>query len=72
MPLYEYKCSDCGHVFEELVGKSVPDSSPVCPACGSDQTGRMFSTFASNVRRGSFSSCSKDSCSNCAPSSRYS
>ena len=71
MPLYEYKCSDCGHVFEELVGKTVPDGSPLCPACRSDNTERMFSTFASNAG-GSFSSCSKDSCSSCAPSSRYS
>jgi len=28
MPLYEFKCADCGHVFEELYGKSVPDGSP--------------------------------------------
>ncbi len=71
MPLYEYKCSECEHVFEELVSASAIDSSPVCPSCGSERTDRKFSTFASNVG-GAFSSCSKDSCSSCAPSSRYS
>jgi len=49
MPLYEYKCRDCGTVFEELVGKTVPDSMPLCPKCGSDNCERLFSTFAARV-----------------------
>lgn len=46
MPLYEYKCNDCGLKFEELVNKNVPDSSPLCPSCGSSNCEKLFSTFA--------------------------
>lgn len=46
MPLYEYKCNDCGLKFEELVGKNLPDSSPLCPSCGSANCEKLFSTFA--------------------------
>ncbi|MCP4566526.1 MAG: zinc ribbon domain-containing protein [FCB group bacterium] len=49
MPLYEYKCGDCGNVFEELVGKTVPDNMPLCPKCGSDNCQKLFSTFATAV-----------------------
>jgi putative FmdB family regulatory protein len=43
MPLYEFKCSSCGHRFEELakVGEIAP-----CPACGHAQPERLFSTSA--------------------------
>jgi putative FmdB family regulatory protein len=71
MPLYEYKCDQCGHKFEELVGSSVTDNSLTCPACGANTCRRQFSTFSSNLRRGSFSTCSSGSCSTCAPSSRF-
>jgi putative FmdB family regulatory protein len=49
MPLYEYKCRDCGHVFEELVGKTVPDSMPLCPKCKSANCDKLFSTFATST-----------------------
>lgn len=32
MPIYEYKCSECGHVFEKIQGFSAP-SSGKCPLC---------------------------------------
>jgi putative FmdB family regulatory protein len=32
MPIYEFRCSDCGERFEELVATSAP--APECPACG--------------------------------------
>ncbi|RME23268.1 MAG: zinc ribbon domain-containing protein [Candidatus Zixiibacteriota bacterium] len=44
MPLYEYKCRDCGAQFEELVSAS--DASVRCPKCGSEQTERQLSVFA--------------------------
>jgi putative FmdB family regulatory protein len=44
MPLYEYKCSGCGHQFEVLVLKA---AQPVaCPSCASDSVERMLSMFA--------------------------
>ena len=29
MPLYEYRCTDCGHEFEKLA--KVDDPPPTCP-----------------------------------------
>lgn len=44
MPLYEYKCRECGHKFEELVGLH---ETPSCPACAAADPERLFSTSAS-------------------------
>ncbi len=41
MPLYEYKCSDCGCEFEELVFNS--EECPECPECKSGNTGKLIS-----------------------------
>jgi len=57
MPLYEYQCRSCKAKFEELIGKTVPDHSPVCPQCGSTDCERLFSTFATAGKNASASSC---------------
>ena len=46
MPIYEYRCRDCGRVFARI--RSVASSSePIdCPHCASDRTERLPSTFA--------------------------
>lgn len=33
MPLYEYRCPDCGHEFEEIQKISAPPIQD-CPSCG--------------------------------------
>ena len=44
MPLYEYKCTGCGHQFELLILKA---SQPIaCPSCASESVERMLSMFA--------------------------
>jgi putative FmdB family regulatory protein len=45
MPLYEYKCSKCGHLYEVLASSSSEKSSP-CPKCGAGQAVKQFSAFA--------------------------
>lgn len=32
MPLYEYRCKDCGHQFEKIQSFSAPDEKE-CPVC---------------------------------------
>jgi len=50
MPLFEFTCRKCGHAFEELVTASDAGSGKVpCPACGSRQVEKGFSSFATNV-----------------------
>jgi len=43
MPLYDYRCSDCGHRFEALVLKS---NVPPCPACQGRNLEQLISMFA--------------------------
>jgi len=35
MPIYEYACPDCGHVFENWLKLSETTENAVCPKCGS-------------------------------------
>jgi putative FmdB family regulatory protein len=43
MPIFEFKCEECGIRFEELTaaGASAP-----CPRCGAEQTRRLYSEVA--------------------------
>ena len=56
MPMYEYKCPDCGHQFEELVSSGT-ETVP-CPKCGSEKPDRLISTFAAGGFGGGSGSCS--------------
>jgi len=46
MPIYEFKCLNCGQIFE-IFFKSIEDfSRPQCPHCQSKNTEKIFSTPA--------------------------
>jgi putative FmdB family regulatory protein len=45
MPVYEYRCPDCTHLFEKLVSYSQADRDAACPSCGA-RAGKVLSTFA--------------------------
>ena len=46
MPLYEYRCSDCGHQFEMLRPMREANEPAVCRSCNNG-TQRVLSVFAS-------------------------
>ena len=46
MPLYEYRCPDCGETFEKIVRFSDADKMPVCPNCGEKNTRKLISAGA--------------------------
>lgn len=50
MPIFEYNCTECENVFEELVLSS-KTTEIRCPRCGSVKTNKMFSTFAAGDMR---------------------
>lgn len=52
MPLYEYKCSDCGFRFEELVNHKDDSENVACKKCGSEAK-RIVSRFSSVIAGGS-------------------
>jgi putative FmdB family regulatory protein len=48
MPIYEYRCSDCGRRFTEFSRKVLAreeDVQPPCPNCLSTQTTRQLGSF---------------------------
>jgi putative FmdB family regulatory protein len=47
MPLYEYRCRECGHRFEVLQRLGQGAEGLTCPQCGAEQLEKQFSTFAS-------------------------
>ncbi len=46
MPFYEYKCESCEETFVDLRAMEDRDSAAPCPACGSKETSRQVSGFA--------------------------
>ena len=75
MPIFEYRCEQCGHEFESLVfGQETPD----CPACESHTVCKLMSTcgfvsksaggqtVSSSASGSSCGSCSAGSCAGCA------
>lgn len=44
MPMYEYRCSDCGRDFERYVATSA--TSVACPHCAASDVKRKLSLFA--------------------------
>lgn len=51
MPTYEFKCVNCGHLFERFLSIS-DNSSQKCPVCGKN-TQRLISSGAGLIFKGS-------------------
>ena len=49
MPLYEYRCDQCGRRFEVLQKIGAASDGVTCPGCGGSQVAKQLSTFASSV-----------------------
>jgi len=50
MPIYEYKCRECDLVFEVLKrSTTAEETAERCPGCGSEETEKLFSSFAGMV-----------------------
>jgi putative FmdB family regulatory protein len=43
MPIYEFKCVECGELFERLLDAGTDTCA--CPACGAAGAPRRFSSF---------------------------
>lgn len=56
MPIFEYACSNCGHVFEKLV-LTRDQEPPECPNCGWKQVEQMFSAFSTATSKSTGGAC---------------
>jgi len=65
MPIFEYRCTECGKVYEELVygdrDKVVP-----CPACGSKKNEKLMSAIGGISMGGSSAPACGSSCEGAA------
>jgi putative FmdB family regulatory protein len=52
MPIYEYRCQDCGTKFEKLVRRSSDVPEIECPSCGQKHLNQELSTFAAHANGG--------------------
>jgi putative FmdB family regulatory protein len=48
MPIFEFKCEECGARFEELVAVG---AAATCPSCGSERTERLYSPLSPPTRQ---------------------
>lgn len=64
MPMYEFRCADCGNRFEELVFSSnyLPEEI-ICPACNSVNSEKLISAAAISTGGSNQSGTSSDYCS---------
>jgi putative FmdB family regulatory protein len=68
MPIFEYKCQDCGTQFEKIIISSA--SSVLCGKCESPNVDKLLSVFA--VAKGSHSDSASeaDPCRTCGARER--
>lgn len=72
MPIYEFKCKDCGHIFEYLCIKSSDKDEARCPLCGREETDILLSAFSSMSSINSQGGGARSSSSSCSPSGGFS
>ncbi|MBI3089104.1 MAG: zinc ribbon domain-containing protein [Candidatus Tectomicrobia bacterium] len=47
MPIYEFRCPECGAEFEKIVFSQAAIAELRCPQCGSAGIKRLLSSFSS-------------------------
>jgi len=66
MPIFEYKCNDCGNKFDVLHKSSSNLEEVICPDCQSKNNKKLLSSFSASIGSSSSfdsgSTCSNGSC----------
>jgi putative FmdB family regulatory protein len=52
MPIFEYRCQDCGVRFEKLIRRDADVDTLACPSCGQQRLEKELSTFAAHANGG--------------------
>ncbi|RLC67826.1 MAG: zinc ribbon domain-containing protein [Chloroflexi bacterium] len=53
MPIYEYRCDECGEKFDVFVRSVNKPTAPHCPQCGSRNVQKSISLFGVGSGEGS-------------------
>lgn len=64
MPIYEFRCKQCGKVFEVLFFSLSEKQEVLCPDCHSGEVDKLMSVFG-----GTFGGASSSNCSSCSSTS---
>jgi len=49
MPIYEYRCEECGEKFEKLVRLGTSSSEIECPKCRGRKVEKLISAFSART-----------------------
>jgi len=71
MPMYEYRCEECGEEFEKIVRFSEASLNQACPACESKKTYKKISMAAAIGFSVGGGGSTFQSGGNCAPGGRF-
>ncbi len=63
MPIFEFKCRNCGKLFEVLFMSRDEKPDIRCPACSSKKSDKVLSVFSGKVENTSLPA---DPCSSCS------
>lgn len=66
MPLYEYKCTECGNEFELFKSFKESDDDEVCPKCGKIAKREIVDCGAVIYKGSGFYCKDSSSCSGCS------
>jgi len=62
MPIYAYRCCECGEEFEKLVLSAAKADQVVCPACQAKEVERRPALFGLGSSTGTAGSAADRSC----------
>ena len=48
MPVYEYRCAECGKEFEQFVRSIAQQTTPTCPKCGGGDVRKAISLIGAS------------------------
>ena len=68
MPLFEFKCRDCGTTFEKIVPTST--SKVACKKCESSKVDKLLSVFAVGASSRSVAAYEPGPCGSCGAAQR--
>ncbi len=66
MPIFEFKCSKCGEIYDVLFRNREEKVAVTCPKCGSKKAERLLSAFAGKIGN---TSAGSTECGSCAATS---